>query len=259
MWGFRGRAILVGTACLVILSGCAGERATAETPALTVKAPESATPEPTPSPTLTPTPMPTLTATVTPIPRFFTESFEGEAPGWSHFLTSGRQGQLSLEPINGRLMADLKGTYLSTYVIYDGQTYDDVRLDIQMENVGRSQYGVAAVCRYEESKGWYEFLNYESAYGIAYVHLKTGTQLSWDFLGPQRYSQHWKPGEATNEFGMICQGSTFTALINGVAVQTVEDPEERLMEGKIGFRVYSTENYHGPASIAFDSVQISQP
>ncbi|MCF6278311.1 MAG: DUF1080 domain-containing protein [Anaerolineales bacterium] len=240
---------LFGT--LLIVSLACGFQTAANTPIPAPPAQVMDTPAPPPAPTVAP---PTEPVTQ----RFFTEEFDSGMDNWSHFLTHGDENNFDLITKNGRLIFDLQGEYIYSYVTYDPEIYDDVRIDVEVNNRGFNNNNVSLICRYDENEGWYEFnIANNGLYEILYG--------SWDSNGKTASytritnggSNKIKAGKETNQYSVICKGRRLSLYINGVETNSIEDNRFVLREGKVAISVSSFNVY--PINVEYEWVKISAP
>jgi hypothetical protein len=103
-----------------------------------------------------------------------------------------------------------------------------------VENLGRNTNNVSLICRYDDSRGWYEFnVANNGKYNIYFYDMVTEQYIALYSGG----SNDINMGRATNEYTAICNGNTLTLGINGVEVRTIKD--NRLSEGTVGISVSS--------------------
>ena len=136
--------------------------------------------------------------------------------------------------------------------IYNAQTYQDVRVDAQVEVRAGNDGAVGIVCRYSPTNGWYEFNIYaDQTYVIMYGQ--------WLSPGIARYmplhitgSEKIKTG--ANQIGLVCQGDALTPYINNVRMITYEDNKVGLKDGNVGLTASSFSDV--PFVAAFDWVKV---
>ena len=204
--------------------------------------------------------------------KYFQEDFNGTLSNWSQFvinaskrakginpvLVQGNFGNMSVGVKDGYLVFDLESQGQWAYAVYDAQQYDDVRLDVSVENRGTTDSNIGLICRYSPDQGWYEFSIADTGlYEIDYAQIQSdGSTVTYSKLADGGYSK-FKTGKDTNQIGISCQGRTLTLFINGNQIRQLDDNEYVLKNGKIGVSVSSFEN--PPAIFGFDWVKISQP
>ncbi len=215
-------------------------------------------------PTVSSEPLPTLpssTAAATPVAeaqRFFTEDFNTDVINWTTFLTSGQKSVLEQYVENGFWVFDLGGRDMYVYSLYEPEIYGDVRIDLRAENRGDNTNNISIICRYDEKGGWYEFNMYNSGlYDIFYGRWKSsGTQASYTLL-EDGGSNAIHQGKTSNEYTVICSGSTLSLFINGQETRSVNESLFKLHEGKVGIGASSFDRL--PIRVDFDWVKISEP
>jgi hypothetical protein len=230
-------------------------------PAILLSACQPATSTPLPPTETVVTPAPEMTATLEPtatLPppaalRDFTETFDAPSPYWSAFGTNHIDPDVQLQ--NGFLVFNLTQSNDWADIIYIGQSYQDVRVDAQVEVRAGNDGAVGIVCRYSQISGWYEFNIYaDQTYMILYGQ--------WLSPGIARYtplrrfnSEKIKTG--ANQIGLVCQGNILTPYINNVRMQVYEDNKVGLKDGNIGLTASSFTKV--PFIAAFDWAKVSEP
>ncbi len=205
--------------------------------------------------------------------QYFTEQFDSESGNWSHFvvdasiqLTSpgslasvapGDVGNMSLKVSDGHLVFDLENKGQWVYTTYDGYDYDDVRLDVVVENRGTNDNNVSLVCRYSKEEGWYEFnLANNGLYNILYGRYTPDNKIVYSRLA-NGGSNKIKQGKEINNYSIICKGRTLVLNINGFETRRMDDNQYVLRKGKVGVSVSSFNTL--PVKVEFDSIKISEP
>ena len=188
--------------------------------------------------------------------KFFTEEFENNIDNWEPFTVNGSLSQLDLSTQDGRLAFDLNDKQLWTYVAYTPETYDDVRIEVQVENFGDNENNITLFCRYDEEDGWYEFNVANSGlYWIYYGRWNAnGSGASYAVVADGG-SNNIKQGFAINTYSLSCKGNTITVYINDKELKHVDD--SRLRKGQIGIGVSSFRRL--PVKVEFDWVKITEP
>jgi hypothetical protein len=234
---------------------------------MTACGPVDATPEPgTPAartpraapPSASPTPEWTFTATPppTPLPRYFTEEFEGSLPAWS-VLQSNTDTAPQTTLRGGYLIFDLAEAYSWAYAVIGTETYADVRIDALAGSRAGSPEAIGVFCRYDEQAGWYEFnVSSDGTYNVLYGQ--------WLAPNVARYipiaidhANSINPLGAQNEIGLACQGTTLWLYLNGKLFRKLNETRFSLTDGKIGLSIASFENT--PVTAAFDRVRVAEP
>ncbi len=205
--------------------------------------------------------------------KYFQEDFNGNlSSDWSQFLINaskrtkgvnpvlvqGNFGTMSVGVKDGYLVFDLESQGQWAYAIYNPQEYDDVRMDVSVENRGTNNSNTGLICRYSPDQGWYEFSIADNGlYEIDYAQVQSdGTTVIYSKLADGGYSK-FKSGEDTNQIGISCVGRTLTFFINGNQVRQLDDNQYVLKSGKVGVSVSSFED--PPSIVGIDWVKVSQP
>jgi hypothetical protein len=201
-----------------------------------------------------PTAAPQATETSMPAgPRDFTEVFDAASPYWAAFETNGTGPDVQVQ--DGHLRFNLGAATTWAYSIYEGQDYQAVRLDTQVEVLSGADGAVGLVCRYTETSGWYELNIYAGGtYTLLYGR--------WLAEGVARYAPMYQGNSekieaGTNQIGLLCQGNTLTPFINNVQMKVYEDHRYGLQDGLVGLTAASFNDI--PFAAAFDWVKVSEP
>lgn len=209
--------------------------------------------------TVTPTVLPTATFTAvppTPLPRFFTEEFDGTAPAWS-LLQSNGETPPAVRLQDGALILDLQQPYQWTYAILGAEEYVDVRLDALVQSRGTGPEALGLVCRYSEANGWYEFnISSDGSYSVLFGQwLEDGIATYSPIAAAE--SEYLKRGGEQNEIGLACQEDTLWLYLNGKLFRKLDVARFGLREGRLGLAAASFENL--PVTASFDWVKVSEP
>lgn len=183
---------------------------------------------------------------------YYTEEFESEQLNtWFPQITNGDIEQVDIKTKNGKLVFTIGGTDTYMYLINEAFSYEDVRIDIEVENRGSNTNNVGMICRFNE-EGWYE-----------YVINSNGMYELWSFTPDEGYylihqggSKHIRVGKDTNQYSVICNGDRLTLYINGVDTHTQNDNSLRY-EGMVGVAVSST--FAIPVEVEFEYFTVSPP
>jgi len=169
------------------------------------------------------------------------------------FSGGGTFDDVTVEVYDGVLQIENNGQELYTYVYYDPYIYTDVRIDLEVDNLGLSDNSVQLVCRYDPDYGWYEYnidndgewilWYYDEVLTKGYVSLYDGGSTAINM------------GRDKNIYTMICQGREISLYINGVFTKTVEHKD--LKEGMVAFGVSSYDSY--PVKVNVNWFEISEP
>ncbi len=229
----------------IFLFACQPKKITSTPPPLT----KTVTPSPQPTATLEPT----ATLTPTPAPRYFTENFDSSLSHWSTLATNTVVPDVQLQ--SGFLIFNLRQPNDWADTIYFGKSYQDVRVDAQVEVRAGNDGTVGIVCRYSQINGWYEFNIYaDQTYMLMY-----GQWLSPGIARytPLHHTSSEKIKQGSNQIGLVCQGDTLTPYINNVRMITYKDTKVGLTDGNIGLTASSFTD--APFVAAFDWVKVSAP
>lgn len=249
-----GLVVILSLACQTLSGG--------NTPAPTLPPPLPTTaaevPTTVPVPTKAPTeaPQPTAVPTIA-VKEFFTEEFETELffDQWYYFITgpgSDNEDELKMEQEGDGLTVDLGELDMYFYYIYDLQEYEDVRITMVAENLGRNNNNVSLVCRLDfDNDQWYEF-SVESG-GVWYLYAFDDGYNFLDSGGTTALKQ----GQAINEYGLECNGETITMYINGDKLKSYPERVYNFREGQVGFNISSLNVL--PITVSVKSFDIARP
>ncbi|GIK09473.1 MAG: hypothetical protein JETCAE02_14830 [Anaerolineaceae bacterium] len=253
--------LIVGLACSVDLGGKTPEAPApqpivpaTEAPTQQQSAPEPVAPEP---PTAEPP-----TATLLPSTgSYFKEDFNSDVLGsWTNFITTGTtksdksKAKHSIE--NGKLTFNMTDNYLYSYLIYDGQTYDDVRVEVSFDNRGKNNNNVSLICRYSED-GWYEFNIASNGLFNILAYDATGAVHKGYNTVYSSGSTAIKAGKETNVYRAICSGRNLSLYINGTEAANFVEKKFGYTNGKVGLSVSSFNVY--PIIVDIDYFDIAKP
>lgn len=186
---------------------------------------------------------------------FFTEEFDSD-PNWYYEVIQDSQDsnpesvEISFE--DSLMKFEIPESFLYAYYIYQEYSYDNVRVDIKVENRGVNTQQVSLVCRVGE-EGWYEFAVQSDGlwelYGVSggYDRLTNG--------GSNAINQ----GKDVNEYTLICNDDEISFFINGEELRgsPFTDNEYSFAEGGVGFSISALRAI--PVQIEVDYVKISEP
>jgi len=185
-------------------------------------------------------------------PAYFTEEFDAETlDNWSWMVTNGDSNQFGLYTDNGRLVFELNGQNLFTYVFYDPYTYSAVALDTKAENRGKNNNNVGLVCQASQ-EGWYEFSVANN--GLWWLWAYDGNSYSMLANGG---STAVRTGKDVNEYSLVCNENTISMYINGQLIKTFTDKTFVFREGQVGIGVSAFDVL--PIKLEFDYITVSQP
>jgi hypothetical protein len=206
-------------------------------------------------------PVPTQAQAATAVPplapeKFIIEQFDGDLRNWSYF--SGKNDpdadDSGARPLteDGFLVFDIARN-LDVYAVYEPADYENVQIDVSVENRGASDHTVNLVCRLTD-RGWYEvsiknngfFWIFACDFGRgACVTLADGA------------SSKVNLGKATNEYSFVCQDRLLKLVTNGSEAGSFIDNHFVYPSGKIGVGLSSFND--SPNRVRFDWVKVSQP
>ncbi len=151
----------------------------------------------------------------------------------------------------GALRFEIESPYLYLYQIYEPHLYDDVRIDIEVENKGVNTNNISLICRYTDY-GWYEFIATSGGYYSIMRYYEDGDkELAKGGIRSIRFGK-----EKKNVFSAICNGRTLTFIVNDVEIAKIKD-EEIPDPGLVGYNI-SSEAYT-PVQVEVNWVEISSP
>lgn len=222
-------------------------------------------PEPT-EPPVTEAPEPTEPpVTEVPIPEsqpFFTEEFDTSlSSDWSSFTiyddTVSDPDKVTVEADSGNLVWDFDSKYVYYYLFYGAYEYEDVKVEVRADNRGKNNNNISLICRYDPEVGWYEFnIANNGLYDILYAEVLDNGKIRWNRIA-NGGSNSIKAGLEVNEYGIECQGTELSLVINGDDVISIKDKKYGLRRGQIGVSVSSFDVL--PILIEMDWIRISEP
>ncbi len=187
---------------------------------------------------------------------YFTEEWDGNTDNWVQEIglnaSDGDTNQAEIYTDNGKLVFDL-GKWLIAYVFYTPYEYEDVRVDVRVENRGVNTNDVLLVCR-KSDEGHY-LVNIANS-GLFAMYAYDGQK---DLYG-RMYdggSTKIRPGKEINDYTLICQGKTLTLYVNGTLAGKYTDNKYVWRSGVIGVGMASEDRV--PVTVEFENVTISEP
>ncbi len=203
-----------------------------------------------------PTEAPTEEQAQTDALDFFKEEFDGDPTNWSYFVTKNKPNadDSGSAPFtdNGFFVFDI-GKNLNVYATYDPYSYEDVRLDVSVENRGHNNNNINLVCRYSDA-GWYEVAIANN--GLYWIWA-FDTNISNYSLLVNGGSNKIKQGKDVNLYTMICNDNNISLQINGTETKTFTDNKFGFGEGLVGIGLSAFD--YTPIEVGFDWIEISQP
>lgn len=188
--------------------------------------------------------------------QFFKEEFDGDYSNWSQTVElnadDGDTSQADIYVDDGRLVFDL-GKWLIGYVFYDPFEYEDVRIDVSVENRGTNTNNVLLVCRISD-EGHY-LVNIANS-GLYAMYAFDGSRGSYARIADGG-STKIRPGKEVNLYTLICKGKDLIIYINDVETRKYTDNQFVFRDGLVGVGVASEDQL--PVKLEFDWVEISEP
>lgn len=202
--------------------------------------------------------------TASDAPMFFFDDFDGAemSPDWytEYYYYVDEDVEEDDEEYNpvyeisqrrGALRFEIDSPYLYLYQIYGPHVYEDVRIDLEVENKGVNTNNISLVCRYTDY-GWYEFIATSGGYySIMRYYEDENKELAYGGIRSIRFGK-----EKKNVFTAICNSRTLTFIVNDVEIAKVKD-EEIPDPGLVGYNI-SSEAYL-PVQVEVNWVEISSP
>jgi hypothetical protein len=197
-----------------------------------------------------------------PSSPFYKEEFNTNVLGdWNNFVTLGdsksdkNKAKVTIE--DGKLVFTLGDTYLYSYLIYDKQTYDNVRVEVSAYNRGsHNNNNISLICRYSD-EGWYEFnIASNGMYNILAYDSKGLVHKGYNTLYTSG-SNAIRMGNATNVYVAVCSDRDLRLYINGEDSASFTDNKYGFTDGKVGISVSSFNVY--PIIVEIDYFDIQLP
>lgn len=202
-----------------------------------------------------PTPIPPTEAPVVSAGPYFTEEFDSD-PQWHYEIIKGNDKSdpesVSYKFESSRMIVEIPEEALFAYYIYEGQTYENVRLDIKVENRGVNSQQVSLICNFGDN-AWYEWAVQSDgrwelfAVSDGYHRMHNGA------------SNFIKQGKDVNEYAMSCVDNEISFFVNGEEPKGSPyiDRQYALRGGNVGFSISSLRAI--PVLIEVDWFKISEP
>ncbi|MBM3145365.1 MAG: PDZ domain-containing protein [Chloroflexi bacterium] len=187
-------------------------------------------------------------------PAFYLEEFEAdELANWHWFTTSGDENLFNIHTEAGKLIFDLEGVDLYTYLVYDPWIYERVVIETSAENRGKNTNNVGLIC-HAGDYGWYEFSI--SNGGEWWIWAYDATTDQYDMLASGG-STAVRMGKDINQYAAVCDSNTLSLYINGVHTHTLTEKSYVFREGQVGIGVSSFNVL--PIILEFDWINIYEP
>jgi hypothetical protein len=188
---------------------------------------------------------------------YFTEEFDQD-PGWNYFLTAGEDKEdfITIEFTDSLMIFDFEETSIFAYYMYEGVSYEDVRIDIRAENRGKNNNNVSLVCRYSD-EGWYEFSTTGGGLWFLYaVTFNEDDKAVYNRID-NGGAASLKQGKEVNEYGMLCEGEEITLFVNDKELKTRVEDDYSFRDGLVGFNISSLNVF--PIILEVDWFKVSEP
>ena len=158
--------------------------------------------------------------------------------------------QYTIEQERGSLKFLLESPWQYVYYLYTPHTYENVRIDYEVENKGVNSNNVGLVCRYTDY-GYYEFIATSGGYYSIMRYYEDGNkELAAGGIKSIRFGR-----EKKNQFTAVCDEEYLTFIVNDVEIAHVHDDE--ISEGLAGINVSAEDVV--PVQIEINWIQISEP
>lgn len=186
---------------------------------------------------------------------FFTEEFDSD-PNWYYEVIQDNPDSdpdsIEITFDDSLMIFEIPESFLYAYYIYQDYVYDNVRVDIKVENRGVNSQQVSLVCRVGDD-GWYEFAVQSD--GLWYLYAVSG---GYDRL-TNGGSNDINQGKAVNEYSLVCNEDEISFFINGEEPKgsPYKENEYSFREGGVGFSISALRAI--PVQIEVDYVKISEP
>jgi hypothetical protein len=207
--------------------------------------------------TNTPAPvLPTDTA-VPEAPAFFTEEFNQDpSANWTlefHGPNKSKSDQFSSDIANGKFHIEIGISDLYAYFFYDPYNYDNVRIDMEVENLGVNSQNISLICRADNDQ-WYEFSVGSDGMWYLYAY-DNGNYDTLAMAGAGNLRQ----GHATNDYGMSCIGDEIHMYVNGqeLLYSPFKVKNYFFYKGQVGFNISSIKST--PVIVNVNWLKINQP
>lgn len=186
---------------------------------------------------------------------FFTEEFDSD-PQWYYEVLQDSQDSdpesVSVSFEDSLMIFEIPESFLYAYYLYQEYSYEDVRMEIKVENRGVNTQQVSLVCRFGDD-GWYEWAVQSD--GLWYLYFVSGGFSRLTNGGSNDINQ----GKDVNVYALECQGDEISFFINGEEQRGSPyiDRNNSLREGGVGFSISALRAV--PVRIEVDYFTISEP
>lgn len=180
---------------------------------------------------------------------------------WSDtfIVTSKDDKAINVSLQDGGLKFDVKANDSYVYKFYEGSQYTDVSIEVEVENLGLRNNGIALVCRANEDRTeWIEFrVTNQGRYDLYHYN----HELTYEYKNP--YEELMRSGTTdlfkpikNNVIKATCSGDTYTLEVNG---ETVFEKDTPVIEGAGSVAVGAMAFDELPVSIVYQYVNIEKP
>lgn len=186
---------------------------------------------------------------------FFTEEFDSD-PQWYYEVLKDSDDSdpesVSVTFDDSLMIFDIPESFLYAYYLYQEYSYEDVRMEIKVENRGVNTQQVSLVCRFGDD-GWYEWAVQSD--GLWYLYFVSGGFTRLTNGGSNDINQ----GKDVNVYALECKGDEISFFINGEEQRSSPyiDRNNSLREGGVGFSISALRAV--PVKIEVDYFTISEP
>ncbi len=187
---------------------------------------------------------------------YYNEKFEA-MEGWWVYPLRGDEDGWGYEVFDNRLRTEITSQDTWVYYMFEGGgNFQDVRIDITVENRASNTNFVGIICRSSDI-GWYEANILNTGEYFIYYGYPENASVDLMYSGASRQI---KTGRSVNSYAMTCQGEMLTLEINGfeataIPLRTGNFPY--LGDGQVGVSVSTS--YAIPVVVDFLQFVMSVP
>jgi hypothetical protein len=187
---------------------------------------------------------------------YYNEKFEA-MEGWWVYPLRGDETGWGYEVFDNRLRAEIVSQDTWVYYMFEGGgNFQDVRIDITVENRASNTNFVGIICRSSDT-GWYEANILNTGEYFIYYGYPDDASVDLMYKGATRLI---KTGRSINSYAMVCEGEQLTLGINGEGVVTIPlkaGDFRYLADGQVGVSVSTS--YAIPVVVDFLQFVMSVP
>jgi hypothetical protein len=190
--------------------------------------------------------------------KYFTEEFDQDlSDAWSFFVLGNGadeyKDKVKTEVSDSHLRFEIPENDLYVYYIYEGNSYDDVQVELRADNRGVNTNNVSLVCRLNDD-GWYEWSVGNG--GDWYLYAVSDDKYNLITNGGTLFL---KQGKGVNEYKMICEGDKISLFANGKEIKNSPFVEKKykIRSGSVGFNISSLKVT--PVIVEVDWFKVSEP